>query len=43
MVNLERIYEDFASITSDSVDLGGQLTVNLGRIRKDLKRTHENC
>ena len=36
-VNLGRIHEDFAMITSDSIDLGeaGQLTVNLGRIHKD--------
>ena len=36
MVNLERICEDFARITSDSVDPGGdQSMVNLERINKD--------
>ena len=34
MVNLERICEDFARITCDSVEPGGgQSTVNLKRIR----------
>ena len=39
MVNLGRIHEDFARITSDSVDpgWGGELTVNLGRIHKECK------
>ena len=38
-INLGRICEDFARITSDSVDPeGGQLTVNLGRICKDFAR-----
>ena len=38
MVNLERICEDFARITSDNVDPGGQFTINLGRIHKDFAR-----
>ena len=38
-VNLGRIHEDLARITSDSVDPGGgQLTVTLGRIHEDLAR-----
>ena len=40
MVNLERIREDFARITCDSVDpcWGGQLMVNLERICEDFAR-----
>ena len=39
-VNFGRIHEDFARITSDSVDprWGGELTVNLGRIHKGFAR-----
>ena len=37
-VNFGRICEDFARITSDSVDPGGWSTVNLGRIHKDFGR-----
>ena len=37
-VNLERIHKDIARITSDNVDLGGQLTVNLERILEDIAR-----
>ena len=35
MVNLERICEDFARITSDNVDPGGSIDGQLG---KDLQR-----
>ena len=38
MVNLERICKDFARITSDNVDPGGQSTVNLERICEDFAR-----
>ena len=38
MVNLERICEDFARITSDNVDPGSQSTVNLERICEDFAR-----
>ena len=39
MVNLERICEDFARITCDSVEpVGGQSTVNLKRICKGFAR-----
>ena len=36
--NLERIHEDNARITSDTVDPGGWLTHNLERIQKDIAR-----
>ena len=35
---MERIHEDIARITSDNVDPGGQLTLNLERIHKDIAR-----
>ena len=38
-LNLERIHEDIARITSDSVDPGeGQSTLNLERIFEDIVR-----
>ena len=37
-VNLERIREDIARITSDNVDPGGSITVNFERIHEDIAR-----
>ena len=36
-LNLERICKDFGRIASDNVDPGGQSTLNLERIHKDLE------